>query len=175
MSEAAAEAEEPPKKKSKPLLLALVGALALGGGSFYGVYSGLIPLPFGGDPQGGEEDGAHAVDDSKGKTKAKHDQMALPAFVPVETLLVSLAPDANAKHLKISLQIEADPAQAAILAELQPRIVDVLNTFLRAVDTETFEQPRSMARLRAQMLRRVQLVSPPGSVRDVLIQEFVLN
>jgi len=32
-----------------------------------------------------------------------------------------------------------------------------------------------MERLRAQMLRRVQLVAPPQSVRDVLIQDFVLN
>jgi hypothetical protein len=32
-----------------------------------------------------------------------------------------------------------------------------------------------MLRLRAQMLRRVQLVAPAGTVRDVLIQEFVLN
>lgn len=175
MSEAAAEAEEPPKKKSKLLLLALVGALALGGGSFYGVYSGLIPLPFGGGGLEGTDGEATASKGSKGKPEKGRDKMALPAFVPVETLLVSLAPDANARHLRISLQIEADPAQASVLTELQPRIVDVLNTFLRAVDTETFEQPRSMARLRAQMLRRVQLVSPPGSVRDVLIQEFVLN
>jgi len=31
-----------------------------------------------------------------------------------------------------------------------------------------------MERLRAQMLRRVKLVTPEGAVRDLLIQEFVL-
>ena len=56
-----------------------------------------------------------------------------------------------------------------------PRINDVLNVYLRAVDERDFEVPRAMVRLRAQMLRRVQLVTPPGAVRDVLIQEFVLN
>jgi flagellar FliL protein len=32
-----------------------------------------------------------------------------------------------------------------------------------------------MARLRAQMLRRIQVVTGEGRVRDLLITEFVLN
>ena len=44
------DAEEPPKKKSKAMLFGLIGAVLLGGGTFYGVYSGMIPLPFGEDP-----------------------------------------------------------------------------------------------------------------------------
>ena len=56
-----------------------------------------------------------------------------------------------------------------------PRIVDVLNTYLRAVEVRDLEEPAAMARLRAQMLRRVQVVTGEGRVRDLLVTEFVLN
>jgi len=56
-----------------------------------------------------------------------------------------------------------------------PRILDVLNSYLRAVAITDLEDPTAMARLRAQMLRRVQIVTGEGRVRDLLVTEFVLN
>ena len=65
------------------------------------------------------------------------------------------------------LSIEVAPESLNDVTTMTPRILDVLNTFLRAVDERDFELPRGMLRLRAQMLRRVQLVTPQGVVRDV--------
>ena len=48
-------------------------------------------------------------------------------------------------------------------------------SYLRAIDTASIEDPHAMARLRAQMLRRIQIVVGEGRVRDLLITEFVLN
>jgi flagellar FliL protein len=56
-----------------------------------------------------------------------------------------------------------------------PRVVDVLNGFLRAVDVTDLEDPAALLRLRAQMLRRVQIVTGEGAVRDLLVMEFVVN
>ena len=56
-----------------------------------------------------------------------------------------------------------------------PRVLDVLNTYLRAVEVRDLEEPAALARLRAQMLRRVQVVTGEGRVRDLLVTEFVLN
>ncbi len=171
------DGEEAPKKKSKGLLFGLIGAVLLGGGTFFGVYSGMIPLPF-----GGEEKAEEHADGDKSVEKEEHaedgaDKPAGPAyaFVPMEPLVISLGPDAKSRHLKVSVTIEVAPGSEEAVTLVTPRINDVLNTFLRAVDEREFEIPRSMLRLRAQMLRRVQLVTPKGSVRDVLIQEFVLN
>ena len=58
---------------------------------------------------------------------------------------------------------------------LMPRVLDVLNTYLRAVEVRDLEEPAALARLRAQMLRRIQVVTGEGRVRDLLIAEFVLN
>ena len=64
---------------------------------------------------------------------------------------------------------------AAEVTLLMPRVLDVLNSYLRAVDPASFDDPGAMTRLRAQMLRRIQIVTGEGRVRDLLITEFVLN
>lgn len=166
-----AEADEAPKKKSKALLFALVGALLLGGGAFYGVYSGMIPLG-GEEPVAEGESGYPDEGQAEKHEPAEHEPVA---FVPLEEMVISLGPTAQSRHLKVRVSIEVDPESTEAVNQMTPRIMDVLNTFLRAVDERDFEVPRAMTRIRAQMLRRVQLVTPHGAVRDVLIQEFVLN
>ena len=168
----------PPKKKSKKLLIVLLLVPLLGGGAFYGVYSGMIPLPFGEDPveqhsEAGEHGNEEASDN--GSEKGEHTPVSQVSFIPLEEMVISLGPNAKARHLKMRVSIEVASESEGDVTAVTPRIIDMLNTFLRAVDEQDFEVPRSMLRLRAQMLRRVQLVTPKGSVRDVLIQEFVLN
>ena len=175
---AGAENEEPPKKKSKALLFGLIGAVLLGGGTFFGVFSGMIPLPFGAPPaeESAPKDDGHALEgESEGEVGTEHADMKPAAFVPLQAMVISLGPEARSKHLKLVVSVEVKPEAEAEVTAVKPRILDVLNTFLRAVDERDFESPRAMLRLRAQMLRRVQLVTPQNSVRDLLIQEFVLN
>jgi flagellar protein FliL len=150
--------DEAPKKRSKkPLLIGLVLALLLGGGGFYATWSGLLL------------GGGHA------KPAVAPTAMTGIAFVPLETLVVSLGPDSGSRHLRFTAQVEVVDTAVADVTLLKPRILDVLNSYLRAIDTASVENPQAMARLRAQMLRRVQLVSGEGRVRDLLITEFVLN
>jgi flagellar FliL protein len=53
--------------------------------------------------------------------------------------------------------------------------MDVLNGYLRAVEVAEIEDRSALIRLRAQMLRRVQIVTGEGRVRDLLVTEFVVN
>jgi flagellar FliL protein len=147
-------------RKGKGLLLGLLGALVLGGGGFYAVFSGLVP-----SGHGEVASREHAVDAS----------LADIAFVPMEPIMISLAPGASAKHLRFSGQLEVTPGHAEDVTQVMPRVLDVLNTYLRAVDVRDLEQPSAIPKLRAQMLRRVQVVTGDGLVRDLLITEFVLN
>jgi len=168
-----------PKKKSKAMLVGLVGALVLGGASFYGVYSGMIPLPFGGpegmaNPAMSGGHGAGAMAEHAGDTVDRVPYREA-AFITMEPLVISLGATAKSRYLQVVLSIEVEPGSEAAVSAVTPRINDVLNTYLRAVDEREFEVPRAMMRLRAQMLRRVQLVTPPGAVRDLLIQQFILN
>lgn len=160
MATAEATIEEMPKKRSKrPLLIGLMLALVLGGGGFYATFSGLI--------LGGGED--HAEEE-----KAPGPLMGI-AFVPLETIVISLGPDSGSEHLRFTAQLEVVDTAAADVTTLTPRILDVINSYLRAIDTASIEDPYAMARLRSQMLRRIQVVTGDGRVRDLLITEFVLN
>ena len=89
--------------------------------------------------------------------------------------MISLPPGASARHLRFAGQLEVTPEHAAEVSGLMPRVLDVLNTYLRAVEVRDLEEPAALARLRAQMLRRIQVVTGEGRVRDLLIAEFVLN
>ena len=89
--------------------------------------------------------------------------------------MISLPPGSSAKHLRFAGQLEVAPEHAAEVAQLMPRVLDVLNTYLRAVEVKDLEEPAALPRLRAQMLRRIQVVTGEGRVRDLLVTEFVLN
>jgi len=162
MAEAAASEEKVSKKKSKlPLLIGVVLMLVLGGGGFYATFSGMI---FGGSAEAPAE---HAAEGAK----------PLPdiAFVPIDPLVVSLGSTGRARHLRFASQLEVSKVYQEEVTMLMPRILDVLNGYLRAVEVAELEDPTALIRLRAQMLRRVQIVSGEGRVRDLLVTEFVLN
>lgn len=158
MAEPESSPDAAPRKTSKlPLILALVGALVLGGGGFYATYSGLLLGPSG---EAAEQTVADLPD---------------IAFVPLEPLVISLPPGSGSKHLRFSSQLEVATSHAQEVTLLMPRILDVLNGYLRAVETRDLEDPSALVRLRAQMLRRIQIVTGEGRVRDLLVTEFVLN
>jgi flagellar FliL protein len=161
VAEAAVPADEAPKKKRSklPLLIGLVLALALGGGGFYAVWSGKILAP------AGDHDMAMA---------APH---ALPdiAFVQIAPLVISIGGEGSSRHLRFTASLETAAAHAEEVTLLLPRILDVLNGYLRAIAVTEIENPAGLVRLRAQLLRRIQIVTGEGRVRDLLVTEFVLN
>ena len=53
--------------------------------------------------------------------------------------------------------------------------MDVMNTYLNAVDASAFEDPIAMIKMRSQLLRRIQIVTGDERVKDLLIMEFVLQ
>ncbi len=159
MADPDAPPDAAPKKKSKlPLIIGVVLAAILGGGGFYATVSGMIL---------GASD-AHAPN-------AEVADLPDIAFVPVEPVIISLGAAADNRHLRFTAQLEVAGPYSAEVTLLQPRILDVLNGYLRAVDVAELEDPSALVRLRAQMLRRIQIVTGEGRVRDLLITEFVLN
>jgi len=156
------DSAEAPKKKSRlPLLLGLVLALVGGGGSFFAIYSGMILAP--------PPDEAHAEEE------LTEMPIADVGFVPIDPMTISLGPAADNRHLRFRAQLEVPGGKEKEVTTLLPRVVDVLNSYLRALDLTDLEDPAALTRLRAQMLRRVRVVAGPGKVNDLLVMEFVMN
>ncbi|MFP4304146.1 MAG: flagellar basal body-associated protein FliL [Rhodosalinus sp.] len=163
MSEAP-DSDAPPKRRSRlPLVLGLVLALAGGAGGFLAVRAGILPLS--GIAQAQKETPEQPAPARLGAV----------AFVPLDPIVVSLAPAAAGRHLRFTAELEVTPGHRKEVEALRPRVIDVLNGYLRALDESDLESPGALVRLRAQMLRRVQMVTGEGRVRDLLVMEFVMT
>ena len=157
------EAEPEAKKGGKLGIVLGLGAAIIGGvGGFFLANAGMLPLP--------ERHEMFAE-------KPREEPRDLPAtnFVPLTPLIVTLGAGQDMRQLQMTAQLEVDPDAVEAVTMLTPRVVDVLNTYLRAVDPALVEDPAAMLRMRAQMLRRVQVVTGEGMVRDLLVSEFILR
>ena len=152
------EDQTKPTKSKKGLLVGVVGAALLGGGAYYAVNSGMVLAP--------------AQEVAEEKPIIEETKMA--TFLPLTPILVSLG-TGSANQLRFHAELEVEPTKYEAVENLMPRILDVLNGYLRAVDIGELKDPAALTKLRAQMLRRVQLVTGGGHVRDLLITEFVLT
>lgn len=162
-SPAIEETAEQPKKRSKmPFIIGLALAIAGGGGGYYATSTGMI--------LSSESD--HAATDPAHGGEATSKTVS---YVAVDPLTISLRAPSTSRHLLFRANLEVVPEAATEVKNLLPRVTDVLNSYLRALDPADFEDPTALTRLRAQMLRRIQVVAGAGKVNDLLIMEFVLN
>jgi len=172
------EPNEGTKRRSKlPLILGLVGCLVLGAGGFAAAFTGLLPIGGGGT----DSHAAPGVDSGDGTAHGEpaagdHGGQALDAtFVPIEPLIINLGEGGSNRHLRFRAELEVESGFGSEVAALMPRVVDVMNGYLRAVSVADLEEPAALVRLRAQLLRRIQVATGEGRVRDLLVMEFVLN
>lgn len=145
-----------------PLVIGLVLALLLGGGAAYGVMSGLVPLPFGGDETASAE------------TEAESEPEEAPVFVEFDPIEITIGSAQAPRRLRLRFALETVADRQAAVEAVKPRILDALNSVLRAVEPEDLARPASLDRLRAQLTRRVRIAVDPGAVRDLLILEYVI-
>lgn len=161
MTNAAEPLDRPRKKGVPPMILGLGLALALGGAGFYATFSGLVSS----DSLMPGYNGARVSELPAGAF----------AYVPIEPITINLGQRGQSRHLRFTAQLEVPPPDVGEVGHLMPRILDVLNIYLRALETHELEESAALIRLRAQMLRRIQIVTGPGRVNDLLITEFVFN
>lgn len=150
------------KKSKLPLILGFVLALIGAGGGFMTTRLGL--LPFGPTESADQASTAEAPVLTEDVT-----------FVPLDPITITLPPGGDRQLLRISAQLDVAPMHAEQVTKVMPRILDILNTFLRAVQPSDLDAPNALLKLRVQMLHRVQVIAGEGVVRDLLITEFILN
>lgn len=193
MTDATVDMPEDPapsgKKRAKlPLIIGLVLALAGGAGGFFAVQSGKLPIvgvgssdmaqKVAGDGHGTATGDGHSSghgDDHGAESDVNPGPLPDISYVSLDPIIVSLTGERGIMHLRFRAELEVNSDHAHDVEVIRPRITDVLNGYLRALEPEDISSPHALARLRAQMLRRIQIVVGAGRVRDLLIMEFVLN
>ena len=180
------EAEGAPAKKKLPLLFIIIPAalVVLGGGG--GAAFFLM------QPKAEAADAGHAAPEKKkdgGGHGAAADGEADPAlgvisdgpdgvvFYTLPDMTVNLqAPDGRPMYLKLKLTLEMKDADLAhhLQAEM-PRMQDMFQGFLRELRPDDLAGSAGSFQLRAEILRRVNLIAAPGKVDAVLIEEMLVN
>lgn len=157
------DAPPPPKKSKLPLILGLVLLIAGGGAGFMLVKMGLIG-------------GKVATDEvAHSETPDKIEGAEEVAFVALDPMVITLSTGSSRQLLRFTAQLDVEPSAVEEVEKIKPRIVDILNGYLRALDIEDIEAPAALVKIRSQMLHRVKIVVGEGRVNDLLVMEFVLN
>ena len=79
-------------------------------------------------------------------------------------------------YLKLKLTLEMQDAElASHLQEEMPRMKDMFQGFLRELRPEDLAGSAGSFQLRAEILRRVNLIAAPGKVDAVLIEEMLVQ
>ncbi|MES0825726.1 flagellar basal body-associated FliL family protein [Ruegeria sp. SCP11] len=165
MTDATTEQGEATEKSGKKgIVIGMILAVTGAAGGYFLTTSGR--LPFGGKP---------AVEEAENKHQTKAVK-ALPqvGFIDLPPLIVSVNAG-DSRHLKFHAQLEVNSEYAADVEKMKPRIMDILNGYLRAVEVSDLEDSLALMRIRGHLLRPIEIVVGEGRVRDVLVMEFVLN
>lgn len=153
------------QKKPRKLGIILIFILALlgGGGGFYLSFSGVLPNLFASEKA------------EEASAKEPNVQPAKSTYLAIDPIVVSIRGSRNYKHLRFQSYLDTNEEHRDDVERLMPRITDVMNIYLNALEAEDFEDPMAMIKLRSQLLRRVQIVTGKPHVNDLLIKEFVLQ
>lgn len=187
--EAGAEGEAPKKKKLPLLFIIIPAALVVLGGGGGAAFFLLKPKPAeaaqGEDghaaaPKKAEKGGGHGggkegeADPALGKISAGPDGVT---FYTLPDMVVNIqSADGRPTFLKLRLTLETkDAALASHLQSEMPRMQDMFQGFLRELRPEDLAGSAGTYQLRAEILRRVNLIAAPGKVDAVLIEEMLVQ
>lgn len=195
------DGEGAPKKKKLPLLFIIIPAalLVLGGGGAGAYFFLLAPKPAAAEGEHGEEKaGDHGAEkkggdhgekkggDSHGKGGEGEPDPSLGTiaegpdgvtFYTLPDMVVNIqSPDGRPTFLKLTLTLEMHDADLAHqLQGEMPRMQDMFQGFLRELRPEDLAGSSGTYQLRAEILRRVNLIAAPGQVDAVLIEEMLVQ
>lgn len=191
--EGSAEGEEgaPAKKKKLPLLfIAIPAAVVLLGGGGAAAFFMMQPKAAAAEgehaapaadhgkaaPKKGGDHGAAAEggDPSLGVIAAGPDGVT---FYTLPDMIVNIqGAEGRPTYLKLKLTLEMkDAALASHLQAEAPRMQDMFQSFLRELRPEDLAGSAGTFQLRAEILRRVNLIAAPGKVDAVLIEEMLVQ
>ncbi|MDP3655842.1 MAG: flagellar basal body-associated FliL family protein [Brevundimonas sp.] len=184
-----------PKKKLPLLFIVIPAALVVLGGGGGAAFFLMQPKPASAEDggHGAEKKGGHEKKSEKKSEKKGGGHGAAGSadaslgviaegpdgvtFFTLPDMVVNIqAPDGRPTFLKLKLTLETRDAHVAEQLQTEmPRMQDMFQGFLRELRPEDLAGSAGSFQLRAEILRRVNLIAAPGKVDAVLIEEMLVN
>lgn len=114
------------------------------------------------------------------KDKEKEPEKEKPealSFYTIPEMMVNLIPNGKkTPFLRLGLKLELPDAEAQkAIDSLSPRIIDQYQMYLRGLRVEDIENTAGIHRLREELLKRVNIVTSPIKIKNVLIQVMLVQ
>eukprot|EP01012_Entosiphon_sulcatum_P064460 TRINITY_DN93294_c0_g1_i1.p2 TRINITY_DN93294_c0_g1~~TRINITY_DN93294_c0_g1_i1.p2 ORF type:complete len:204 (+),score=61.53 TRINITY_DN93294_c0_g1_i1:142-753(+) len=180
-------------KKKLLLMVVLPLVLVLGGGAaayFTGLADPIVAMITGKKKEAAAEEGDHggegAAEHGKEGKGGKKEAAKAPSegesgtsavFYDLPEMLVNINTAGRKRNfLKIRVSIELqNEADVAKVENVQPRIVDNFQVYLRELRLEDLQGAAGMYRLREELLTRVNAAVRPVQIKDVLFKEMIVQ
>ncbi len=189
-----AEGDAAPKKKKLPLLfiIAPVALLVVGGGGAAAFFMFMKPPAEAHAEEGADGHGKKAEKPKKEKGGGGHGAKGGEAdpslgkitegpdgvvFWTMPDLVTNIqTADGRPTHLKLKLTLGMKSHELAEHLQAEsPRLKDMFQGFLREIRPEELNGSTGTFQLRAEILRRVNLIAAPETVDEVLIEEMLVQ
>ncbi len=185
--------------KKKLLLIIAPIILLLGGGAaayFTGALDGLLgkdaatekhaDAGHGDDDHGddghGEDKHASSDDGHGGGHGDGHDDHGGGSaggvvFLEIPKMIVSLSSDDDQpRYLSLSVQLELESSSdKRAIEDVMPRVVDQFQTFLRELRVQDLRGTKGLYRLKLELLGRVNAAAYPVKVKNILLQDMIVQ
>ena len=156
--------DDSPQKKGGAIG-ALITLMAVGSASFGTVF--LLPQ------NGTVSEAEHKEDVKSHETSQQLDLITDAGYLTLTPLTISL--QNNNRILKIGITLETLAGEEDYIDPSDPKIRDAFMGYLRALRVEQIEDAAFMAQMRAQLLRRAQLILGAENIHSILITDFLVQ
>lgn len=162
-----AEADAKPQRNTKKLILLIAGPILL-----IGIIVGVLFIlgVFGGSEEASVEKKPEAVPISE----QLHDIFTYN----LPSMLINLRTTGRRTSflkISISLEVKGNEETKKEIEQLKPRIVDQFQTFLRELEVDDLQGSAGLQRLKEELLDRVNAVTAPIKVQNVLFGELLVQ
>lgn len=103
--------------------------------------------------------------------------VAGPVYVKIPEIIANLNVPAGQDSyvkLKATLELANKKSARAAVADM-PRVIDVFETYLRAMRPDELRGASGTYRLREALIDRIRVAAAPADVKDVLFQELIVQ
>lgn len=153
--------------KGKLIIIIVVAVLVVlggtGGGLFFmGFLDGLL--------------GIESVEDEDAAKEDEPIELGTPVYYEIPEFVADLKTnECRAPFLKLSLTIQIDQNDQAVVLERQPKIIDRIQTHLREQERQDLVGEAGAEALRADIVLIINATIKPSKVQNVLFKSMVLQ
>lgn len=172
--------EDAPKSGKKKLIMMLVIVLLLGGGGVGAYFSGFLDGLLG-KPVEKTEEKAQAQGEQQGTegttAEGGEAEAAQVVYFDLPDVMANLNPGSpTPSFIKTVISLEApSPEVAEKLQQMQPKIQDIVITYVRELRPSDLKGSAGVYRLRDELMLRINKAIAPDKINNILFKELLIQ